>query len=213
MTLSHRSGLRYTQAALLEVQRLGSIAPVLPRQTAADVTLGEYRLPKGTEMLLNFSYTSGEDQWRWQTQNPNGYAWWLRVARRYHCTPFSVRWKFQFIGSPNCWFMNLFCFCLFHDYIMSSLCVGNTFHTEGRFSHVYFCSFSEKKKKPKLFWFVAHLALLKCCQYELQLGIALKKRVPCCVELSFGVGYQYAMEIMIEVRSTSTWYVKGATHV
>ena len=56
VTWSHRSGLAYTQAALLEVQRMSSVAPIIPRQAAKDASLDGYLLPKGTELFLNFWY-------------------------------------------------------------------------------------------------------------------------------------------------------------
>jgi len=64
VTWSHRKGLTYTQAALLEVQRMANVAPVIPRQAAIDATLGGYHLPKGTDIMVNFwSIHNDPDNW------------------------------------------------------------------------------------------------------------------------------------------------------
>ena len=50
--LTDRQRLPYTEAVLLETQRLGDIAPLLvPHQTLAPVTVGGYRLPAGVQVI------------------------------------------------------------------------------------------------------------------------------------------------------------------
>ena len=59
VSLSHRSGLPYTQAALLEVQRLATVAPLVPREAAQDASLAGHKLPKGTALLINLWWERG----------------------------------------------------------------------------------------------------------------------------------------------------------
>ena len=53
-TLSDRQRLPYTEAVLLETQRLGDVTPLLvPHQTLAAVTVGGHRLPAGVHVIGN----------------------------------------------------------------------------------------------------------------------------------------------------------------
>nr|XP_054748505.1 cytochrome P450 2J6-like isoform X1 [Lytechinus pictus] len=73
VSLSHRSGLNYTQAALIEVQRLATVAPLIPREAARDADLCGHRLPKGTALLINlWSLHHDPDVWKDPSQfNPD----------------------------------------------------------------------------------------------------------------------------------------------
>ncbi|XP_041454738.1 cytochrome P450 2J6-like isoform X2 [Lytechinus variegatus] len=73
VSLSHRSGLNYTQAALIEVQRLATVAPLVPREAARDADLCGHRLPKGTALLINlWSLHHDPDVWKDPSQfNPD----------------------------------------------------------------------------------------------------------------------------------------------
>ncbi|XP_078692598.1 cytochrome P450 2U1-like [Branchiostoma floridae x Branchiostoma belcheri] len=52
--LSHRSQLPYVNACLLEVMRIRPVGPVaIPHATAETVKVGEYEIPKGTQVLPN----------------------------------------------------------------------------------------------------------------------------------------------------------------
>ncbi|XP_035661721.1 cytochrome P450 2J1-like [Branchiostoma floridae] len=52
--LSHRAQLPYTEATLMEVQRMRAVAPLgLPHSTTQDVTFGEFDLPAGVMVLTN----------------------------------------------------------------------------------------------------------------------------------------------------------------
>jgi len=96
---SHRTGLAYTQAALLEVQRMANVAPVIPRQASVDATLGGYHLPKGTDLFVNFwSIHNDSDAWPEPTRfdpsrflEPNGSL--TKLPKNY--MPFSA-------GKRNC---------------------------------------------------------------------------------------------------------------
>ena len=49
--LSDRESLHHVEATILELQRYASIVPVsVPHSTMTDVTVGEYTIPKGTEV-------------------------------------------------------------------------------------------------------------------------------------------------------------------
>jgi len=53
-SLADRPRLPYTEAVLLEAQRIGDIAPIsVPHATLAPVTVGGYRLPAGQEVIMN----------------------------------------------------------------------------------------------------------------------------------------------------------------
>ncbi|XP_066295538.1 cytochrome P450 2U1-like [Branchiostoma lanceolatum] len=53
-TLSHRSRLPYVNACLLEVMRIRPIGPLaVPHATTETVKVGEYDIPKGTQVLPN----------------------------------------------------------------------------------------------------------------------------------------------------------------
>ncbi|KAF0306794.1 Cytochrome P450 2J6 [Amphibalanus amphitrite] len=53
-TLADRQRLPFTEAVILETQRLGDLLPVLvPHQTTAPVTVGGYRLPAGVQVIGN----------------------------------------------------------------------------------------------------------------------------------------------------------------
>ncbi|XP_782309.3 cytochrome P450 2J5 [Strongylocentrotus purpuratus] len=65
VSMSHRSGLTYTQAALLEVQRLATVAPLIPRESSRDAVLCGHKLPKGTTLLINlWSLHYDQDVWK-----------------------------------------------------------------------------------------------------------------------------------------------------
>ncbi|XP_078684905.1 cytochrome P450 2D4-like [Branchiostoma floridae x Branchiostoma belcheri] len=51
--LSHRSQLPYVNACLLEVMRIRTAAPFTGHATTETVKLGQYDIPKGTQVLLN----------------------------------------------------------------------------------------------------------------------------------------------------------------
>ncbi|XP_066263852.1 cytochrome P450 2D4-like [Branchiostoma lanceolatum] len=52
--LSHRALLPYTQATLMEVQRIRPVGPLgLPHATTQDVTVGQFELPMGAKILTN----------------------------------------------------------------------------------------------------------------------------------------------------------------
>jgi len=53
-SLDDRSSLPYTQAAMLETMRYGTVAPVgLPHSTMADTTICGYQIPKDTTVMIN----------------------------------------------------------------------------------------------------------------------------------------------------------------
>ncbi|XP_043240386.1 cytochrome P450 2J4-like [Amphibalanus amphitrite] len=53
-TLADRQRLPFTEAVILETQRLANVAPVLvPHQTTAPVTVGGYHLPAGVQVIGN----------------------------------------------------------------------------------------------------------------------------------------------------------------
>ncbi|KAK6186253.1 hypothetical protein SNE40_008324 [Patella caerulea] len=54
-TLNDRERLPYTEAVLHESMRLCPVAPLgLPHSTRCDTTIGEYEIPKGTMVLINY---------------------------------------------------------------------------------------------------------------------------------------------------------------
>ncbi|XP_019629673.1 PREDICTED: cytochrome P450 2D15-like [Branchiostoma belcheri] len=54
LTLAHRPQLPYTEATLMEVQRIRYVVPLsIPHATAADVTFRGYQLPAGTTVIAN----------------------------------------------------------------------------------------------------------------------------------------------------------------
>ncbi|XP_060086934.1 cytochrome P450 2K6-like [Heteronotia binoei] len=63
--IEHRAKLPYTDAVIHEVQRFGNIFPSgVPRATNADVTLGDYFIPKGTLIIpLLHSVLYDESEW------------------------------------------------------------------------------------------------------------------------------------------------------
>ncbi|XP_066293780.1 cytochrome P450 2U1-like [Branchiostoma lanceolatum] len=53
-TLAHRSQLPYTEATIMEVQRIRAVAPLnLPHATVQDTTFRGYTIPAGTQVLSN----------------------------------------------------------------------------------------------------------------------------------------------------------------
>ncbi|KAL8173128.1 UNVERIFIED_CONTAM: hypothetical protein K2H54_040399 [Gekko kuhli] len=63
--IEHRAKLPYTDAVVHEVQRFANIIPTnLPHATTADVTLGDYFIPKGTHIVpLLYSVLYDESEW------------------------------------------------------------------------------------------------------------------------------------------------------
>ncbi|XP_060086885.1 cytochrome P450 2K6-like [Heteronotia binoei] len=63
--IEHRAKLPYTDAVIHEVQRFGNILPSgVPRATTTDVTLGDYFIPKGTQIIpLLYSVLYDESEW------------------------------------------------------------------------------------------------------------------------------------------------------
>lgn len=64
-TMADRADMPYTDAVIHEIQRIGNIAPLgLPRYTTKDVQLGDYFIPKGTEIIANLtSVMFDKDEW------------------------------------------------------------------------------------------------------------------------------------------------------
>ncbi|XP_019634956.1 PREDICTED: cytochrome P450 2D4-like [Branchiostoma belcheri] len=62
--LSHRSQLPYVNACLLEVMRIRTAAPFTGHATTETVKLGQYDIPKGTQVLLNL-YAMHMDPAHW----------------------------------------------------------------------------------------------------------------------------------------------------
>ncbi|XP_071508807.1 cytochrome P450 2U1-like [Diadema antillarum] len=64
VSMSHRGQLPYTEATVLEIQRLASVAPIVPRMTVKDTSAGGQNIPEGTEVLLNlWSLHRDPDVW------------------------------------------------------------------------------------------------------------------------------------------------------
>ncbi|KAL8173141.1 UNVERIFIED_CONTAM: hypothetical protein K2H54_040595 [Gekko kuhli] len=63
--IEHRAKLPYTDAVIHEVQRFANIIPMnMPHATTADVTLGDYFIPKGTHIVpLLYSVLYDESEW------------------------------------------------------------------------------------------------------------------------------------------------------
>ncbi|XP_060086897.1 cytochrome P450 2K6-like [Heteronotia binoei] len=63
--IEHRAKMPYTDAVIHEVQRFGNILPAgVPHATNADVTLGDYFIPKGTQIIaLLYSVLYDESEW------------------------------------------------------------------------------------------------------------------------------------------------------
>ncbi|XP_015276492.1 PREDICTED: cytochrome P450 2K4-like [Gekko japonicus] len=63
--IEHRAKLPYTDAVIHEVQRFANMSPTtLPHATNADVTLGDYFIPKGTYIIpLLYSVLYDESEW------------------------------------------------------------------------------------------------------------------------------------------------------
>ncbi|XP_015273037.1 PREDICTED: cytochrome P450 2K4-like, partial [Gekko japonicus] len=61
----HRAKLPYTDAVVHEVQRFGILDPTgVPHATTADVTLGDYFIPKGMQIIpLMYSVLYDESEW------------------------------------------------------------------------------------------------------------------------------------------------------
>ncbi|XP_071507238.1 cytochrome P450 2J5-like [Diadema antillarum] len=51
--LSHRGALPYSEATLMELQRLASVVPINPRAAFTDSELGGYHIPRGTRVWIN----------------------------------------------------------------------------------------------------------------------------------------------------------------
>ncbi|XP_021957549.2 cytochrome P450 2J6 [Folsomia candida] len=64
-TMADRQQLPYTEATLLEIQRMASVVPVLVRSANEDTTLSGYNVPKGTVAGLNlFGIHHSQKTWR-----------------------------------------------------------------------------------------------------------------------------------------------------
>ncbi|KAL8173135.1 UNVERIFIED_CONTAM: hypothetical protein K2H54_040530 [Gekko kuhli] len=63
--IEHRAKLPYTDAVIHEVQRFANIVPMnVPHATTADVTLGDYFIPKGMHIVpLLYSVLYDESEW------------------------------------------------------------------------------------------------------------------------------------------------------
>nr|QST15064.1 CYP370A2 protein [Diaphanosoma celebensis] len=61
-TLLHRSALTYTEAVLMEIQRMSSIAPfAVPHRAVVDTQLQGYTIPKGSMVLVNLHSVHNDD--------------------------------------------------------------------------------------------------------------------------------------------------------
>ncbi|KAG5275643.1 hypothetical protein AALO_G00122960 [Alosa alosa] len=66
-TMADRADMPYTDAVIHEIQRIGNIAPLgLPRYTTKDVQLGDYLIPKGTEIIANLTSVMFDKE-EWET--------------------------------------------------------------------------------------------------------------------------------------------------
>ncbi|XP_031430153.1 cytochrome P450 2J2-like [Clupea harengus] len=66
-SMADRADMPYTEAVLHEIQRMGNIAPLgLPRVTTKDVHLGDYLIPKDTEIIANLTSVMF-DKNEWET--------------------------------------------------------------------------------------------------------------------------------------------------
>ncbi|OQV12037.1 Cytochrome P450 2B12 [Hypsibius exemplaris] len=61
-TLNDRGSLPYTQATIFEVQRLANLIAVVQRRAMQEVTLSEYALPAGTDVVFLFSAVHEDPQ-------------------------------------------------------------------------------------------------------------------------------------------------------
>ncbi|XP_036448017.1 cytochrome P450 2J6-like [Colossoma macropomum] len=62
-----RADLPYTDAVIHEIQRVGNIAPLsLPRKATKDIQIGEYIIPKGTDIIPNLTSVMF-DKSEWET--------------------------------------------------------------------------------------------------------------------------------------------------
>lgn len=52
-TMADKARMPYTEATLLEVQRMANVVPVVVRAPIADTTIGKYRIPKVKSLLSN----------------------------------------------------------------------------------------------------------------------------------------------------------------
>ncbi|XP_022082868.1 steroid 17-alpha-hydroxylase/17,20 lyase-like isoform X4 [Acanthaster planci] len=80
-SLTDRGSLPFTEATLLEIFRYGTVAPLgVPHSVMEDTTLGEYKLPKDTTVIINhlalhFSATEWEEPKKFKPErflNDNG---------------------------------------------------------------------------------------------------------------------------------------------
>lgn len=68
-TFAHMDRLPHTMATIYEVQRIGDILPrAILHQTTDDVSLGGYRIPKGTVMSFNLNYGHSDPKY-WKEPN------------------------------------------------------------------------------------------------------------------------------------------------
>ncbi|XP_049631419.1 cytochrome P450 2J2-like [Suncus etruscus] len=92
-TMALRESMPYTLAVVHEVQRMGNIIPLnVPRELAADTTLGGYYLPKGTLLMTNLTALHN-DPAEWATPgtfNPEHFLENGQFKKREDFLPFSI---------------------------------------------------------------------------------------------------------------------------
>nr|XP_034359483.1 cytochrome P450 2J3-like isoform X2 [Arvicanthis niloticus] len=92
-SIDDRDSMPYTNAVIHEVLRMGNIVPLnFPREVAADSTLAEFHLPKGTMVLTNLTALH-RDPKEWATPdvfNPEHFLEKGHFKKRQSFLPFSV---------------------------------------------------------------------------------------------------------------------------